>query len=77
MLKQMASLAFFIKKFGARQGRKEYNAYHKKYRKLNRKKLALYQRNRRASKKQVFKPLPRHRIVHRPNPCKVMTAGYD
>jgi hypothetical protein len=51
MLKRMASLEFFIRKFGARRGREEYNAYHQKYRKRNRKKLALYQRNRRAAQK--------------------------
>jgi hypothetical protein len=47
----MASLDFFIRKFGAARGKKKYNAYHQEYRNQNRTKLALYQRNRRAAQK--------------------------
>jgi hypothetical protein len=51
MISLMASLDFFITKYGAVRGRAKYNSYHQKYRKLNRKKLAAYQRERRALQK--------------------------
>ena len=38
----MASLAWYIRKFGKTAGRKEYNAYHRAYRKTRRKKMSTY-----------------------------------
>jgi hypothetical protein len=35
----MASLSYYIKAFGKRDGRKKYNAYHRAYKKKNRAKI--------------------------------------
>jgi hypothetical protein len=43
-MSSMASLSFFEKKFGKREGRKQYNAYHAEYRNKNRKKITVYNR---------------------------------
>lgn len=42
----MASLGFYQKKFGKREGRKRYNAIKRQYRRRNRAKINAYQRGR-------------------------------
>jgi hypothetical protein len=54
---EMASLKFYIEKFGKTQGRKEYNAYHRQYRKHNQERMRKYWRDfhalQKASKQAV------------------------
>jgi hypothetical protein len=47
----MALLETLINKFGPVKGRAEFNAYHRLYRKRNRKKLRQYWKDRRAAQK--------------------------
>jgi hypothetical protein len=51
----MASLTFYIQKFGRREGRKKYNAYHRKYKKRNRDKINAARRKARKAHKQRAK----------------------
>jgi hypothetical protein len=44
MIQAMASLSFFVQKFGRREGRKQYNLYHAEYRRKHRKKITAYNR---------------------------------
>jgi hypothetical protein len=47
----MASLSTYINKYGAREGRKQYNAFHREYKKQNRVKInAARRKARKASK---------------------------
>jgi hypothetical protein len=49
MLKEMASLKFYIEKFGLIRGRKAYNAFHRKYRKENKPHMLEYWKSRRVA----------------------------
>jgi hypothetical protein len=44
MIQAMASLSFFIKKFGRREGRERYNAVHRQYRKTHLEEIRKYRR---------------------------------
>ena len=39
LVKVMASLTYYVRTFGKREGRKRYNAYHREYKRKNRVKL--------------------------------------
>jgi len=47
----MASLNWYQKKFGKREGRRKYNAFHREYREKHAPELSLYWKNRRAQKR--------------------------
>jgi hypothetical protein len=47
----MASLSTFERKYGKREGRKRYNAWHREYRKLHLAKLRKYDRERYKARK--------------------------
>jgi hypothetical protein len=50
----MASLDFYIRKFGRREGRKKYNAFHREYKKQHRDKINAARRAaRKAHKKRA------------------------
>lgn len=40
----MASLSTYINKFGVREGRRQYNAFHREYKKQNREKINIARR---------------------------------
>jgi len=47
----MASLKFYIEKFGPVRGRKAYNAFHRKHRKANKPHMLEYWKSRRGAQK--------------------------
>jgi len=51
----MASLAYYERAFGKREGRKRYNAYHREYKKKNRTKINAARRAVRKALKQRTK----------------------
>jgi hypothetical protein len=51
LVNAMASLTFYIQKFGKREGRKKYNAYHRDYKKQNRDKINAARRAARKASK--------------------------
>jgi len=51
----MASLDFYMRTFGKRDGRKRYNAYHREYKKKNRAKINAARRAARKTHKQRAK----------------------
>lgn len=54
MLHIMASLDFYIRMYGRREGRKRYNDYHRAYRKTHRTKLRKYWRDRKKAQKPAL-----------------------
>jgi hypothetical protein len=51
MLLEMASLKFYIHKYGAVRGREAYNAFHRRYRKANKPHMLKYWKSRREARK--------------------------
>lgn len=51
MLHGMASLDFYIRRYGTKEGRERYNEYHRAYRKTHRRKLRAYWRDRKKAQK--------------------------
>jgi hypothetical protein len=47
----MANLQSYINKYGRREGKKKYNAWHREYRQLNIEKMRKYWRTYRAARK--------------------------
>jgi hypothetical protein len=45
-IKGMASLTFYVEKYGRREGKKRYNAYHRRYKRRNREQINAAQRER-------------------------------
>lgn len=55
LVRAMASLAYYVREFGKREGRKRYNAYHRDYKKKNRAKINAARRAAWKARKQRAK----------------------